>query len=1084
MPNKIRVSGVGVPDNAIAFPSGQITTGDPGSNLYAFLAGANAAFGFNMTASTLDMDFVPVPRNEPIYHGASGNLPSIGTFLEMFIGDFIFRGRVTHSDYNNTSSQGTIVKVQLEDDRHSLDRIKIHTEDLGDNIPSGIISVGRAYRILHGLTDDSDDTIDTLVFEYDKIYNQGATYSQIIEALQLAIDEGQITFSINQIPSVEQLEANIGGTIESLRFKFNMSTLTQVITSVLQDSGYDWYWNMTAQTVDLVNKKAEFNITESNILTLLNEATGYSDTSEATKRLSYGQDAVSEPTRFRLLGGRQQGIINSNLLSPIDGLDTSELDGHIIFYPAWYNISIGFYDADGYYRTYKPTDKELQMALAGIEQWTYFKIYQTETAANGGFNLPGDVGSQAAQHPDFQSRFDPLETLSDIAGNNALQNIRVINNRRDEDQNWVLDFFSRVNSHAQRHFGRSYIASGILYNEASGLFRPVDAAWCNIENQIDGNSLSASGSSGPFVENYKINTDLGPIAPFVSDDWRVSSHVVLPADTVYGPQGDQAPASFTEWTEDAPPFNPDGDGKHYIPCSLQVVGRRVINPRSSTLYGFEDYPDGTLWVQLPIIAGTKTQDSILANLSTLIELSNQIDGEGLFDLIDPTVLIEPYSSLTGVAIPVESRIRYGQSFPNPWVLGELHYQKEESVTVDESFVPWNFYPLGNSTSLDIMTERAVRRVQGQYVINTFSRYADVEQVGLPTITFDSFANQGVNASGQYGARAHGITEMNLTFGTQGYTSRYKIASYFASFGRDAPLGEKLRGELEGILHPIDFTTLDLINPAPPPPVGPPPAGDMPYLPYLFGEKKAAVKVDITEVNDVFTLDYASNPSSGPVEERYRGTTQTGGYEKPPTYSGDEDFVSGAICVDGFLNHGDEALYHVDEFEYDTNLGTRKVYRYFTGGRPFGNGSIVNVKQANTSDPTKYDVTLDGGLARAIIGVGVLGGGSVSVGDTTTLVTNSDSKIKPGNAASGLYIQSSAGGSIPVEVISITSPGTSGAFAYVRKINSFLQPDGSQSLSSGTPFPFPSHARVGDQGLLAITSDGKNVIFIPRIPLGT
>lgn len=1083
MTNIITVSGVGIPDNAIAFPSGQIPFGKGGANLYAFLAGANTSFGFNATPHSLDMDFVPVPRNEPIFHGASGNLPDIGTFLEMFIGDFIFRGRVQHADYQGATSQGTVVKVRLEDDRHSLNRIKIHTEDLGENVPSGVVSVGRAYRLIHGLTDDANDTVDALVFDYNKIATQGATYSQIIDAIQLAINEGQITFSLNQLPSISQLEANIGGAIEALRFKFNMTTLTETITTILQDSGYDWYWNMTSQQVNLVNKKAEFDITEENILQLLNEATGYSDISEATKRLSYGQDGVSEPTRVRLLGGRQQGIINSDLLSPIDGLDTSALDGNVTFYPAWQNISVGFYDAGGNYRTYIPQDKELQMALAGIEQWSYYKIYQTKKPSLGGFATTGDAGSRAAKHEDFRSRFDPLETLADIAGNDSENNIRVINNRLDEAQNWTMDFYSRINSHAQRHYGRSYIASGVIYNEASGLFMPVDSAWCNIENQINGQTLSASGSTGPFPENYKISTDLGPISPFVSNDWRVSPHVVLPADTTYGPQGNSAPASFTEWTEDAPPFNPDGDGKHYIPCTLQVVGKRIINPRSSTLYGFEDYPDGTLWVQLPVIAGTTSADGILANLSTMIEMSKEVGGEGLFDLVDPTILITPYETLTGVAIPVESRERYGQVYPNPWVMGKLHYQWQEDVTVDESFVPWNFYPIGDDTSLKIMTDRAIRRVQGQYVTHVFSRYADVEQVGLPTITFDSFANQGINASGEYGARTHGITEMNLTFSTAGYTSRYKLASYFASFGKEAPLGERVRAELDGILHPIDFTTLDLTNPAPPPSINPPPAGDTPYLPYLFGEKKTALKVIISQVNDVFTIDYAANPSSGPVEERYRGRTETGDYEKPPTYSGDEDFVSGAICVDGFLNHGDEALYHADEYEYDSSLGTRKVYRYFTGGRAFGNGSIVTVKQANAIVPTNFDVILDGSLARAIVNVGVLGGGSTSVDDTTTLVINSDAKVKPGNAASGLFIQTSAGSSVPVEIISIDNPGTSGAFAYARKINSYLQPDNSQSLTSGTPFPFPSHARVGDQGLLATTSNGTNAIYIARVPLG-
>lgn len=1071
MSNTITVSGVGIPDFAIPFPSSQIPFGQNGSNLYAVLANANATFGFNLTPNKLDMEFVPIPRNEPVYHGTSGQLPAIGTSLSMEIGDFYFKGRVIHSDYDS-SDRGTIVRIGLEDDRKILEKIKIHTEDLGNRPPSGIVSVGRAYRVLHGLTDEDANIVDSLVFEYNKIQEQGATYVEIIEAIQLAIDENQISFDLNKIPSVEKIEANIGGSVEALRFKFNMTSLAEVISSVLQDSAYDWYWNMDSDFVSIVNKKIGFQIEENNLIALINEVSGFGDPSEGTQRLSFGQDASQEPTRFRLLGGRQQGFINSELLSPIDGLDTFVLDGNIVFTPAWGNISIGFYDADGFYRTYTPSDKELQMALAGIEQWAYFKIYQVSE-----FGIPADAGSIAAQHDTFQSRFDPLEILADLAGNDPENNIRIIDNRRDEEHNWVIDFFNRVNNHAQRHFGRSYVLSNVAFNEASGLFKPIDAAWCNLENQIDGQATGVSGSPGPFVEDYDIHTDFGPVSPFVTDDFRISAHVVLPTNTVYGPQGDQAPADFTHWTEDAPPFNPDGDGRHYVPCSIQIVGGRIINPRSSELYSFEDYPDGTLWVQLPIIAGTMQQDGVLANLATLIELSKQVDSAGLFDVVDPTMLIEPYNALSGVAIPIEARIRYGQNFPDPWVTGNEHYLRGEDVEVDDAFVPWNFFPIGNQTSLEIMTDRAVRKVQGRAVNQVFSRYADIQQVGLPTLTFDSFANQAVNASGLYGERTHGVTDFNISLGTEGYSTRYKIASYFAEFGREAPLGERLRAELDGILHPIDFTTFNLASPIPPPP-GDPISSNVPgFMPPLVGEKKAGVKVVISQVNDIFTLDYSNNPSLGPEQERYRGLTETGNYLKPPSYTGSEDFTTGAICVDGFLNIGDSAIYHTDEFELPTG---NTVLRYFTSGRKFGAGNVVLVKQQSSQNSSNYDVILEGGLSRAILNVPALNG-SVRVNDRTTLIANNDASVKPGNAASGVYLQSSSAGAIPVQIISLDDAGTPDAFAYVRRINSDLEPDTGQALGSGIPFPFPSFAQIGDQGLLGTSSDGRDTIYLSRLP---
>jgi hypothetical protein len=1082
----ITVSGSpAIPDESIMFPSGQIAQGEPGSNLYAFLASADASFGFNLTSHRLDMEFIPLERNESIYHGASGQLPAIGTFLEINIKEFYFNGRVVHSDYSN-SDAGTIVKVSLEDERKTLEKIKIHTEDLGSSNLSGVVSVGRAYRILHGLRDEDANVVDALVFEYNKIHSYGATYVEILEAIQLAIDEGVIDFSISKLPTLAQIEANIGGTAESLRFKFNMASLDEAITTILQDTAYDWYWNMTASEINLVNKKTTFNIEENNLITLINNATGYSDISEGTERLSFGQDIISESTRFRLLGGRQQGFINSTLLSSIDGIDTSELDGNIVFTPAWGNINVGFYDADGYYRTYIPSDKELQMALAGIEHWTYFKIYQ-ETE----FDLPEDAGSIAAKHETFESRFDPLQTLSDLAGNDTENSIRIISNRRDEQHNWVIDFYNRILNHAQRHFGRSYICEDVIFNETSGLFQPVDSAWCNIENQIEGQDIGVSGSPGPFTEDYQINSTYGPISPFLTDDYKVSAHCVMPASTVYGAQGDQAPAGFTDWTEDAPPFNPDGDGKHYIPCSIYVVGGRVINPRSDDLYNFEDYPDGTLWVQLPLIAGLMKQDGVLANLATLIELSLKVESEGLYDSVDPTMLIEPYSSLSGVAIPIEARIRYGQSFPDPWVLGTEHYLKGESIEVDDAFVPWNFFPIGISTSLEIMTNRAIRNIQGKVVDHVYSRYAEITQLGFPLLSFDTFADQNENGDGLYGSRTHGVTDMNFSLGVDGYYTTYKIASYFGEFGREAPLGERSRAFLDGIIHPIDFTTLNLINQIPSQP-GPSVNTNINNFYFPGGsDKKQAVKVTISAIDRVFTLDYSSDPSSYEGPERYRGITETGSYEKPPDYNGDDDFKYGAICVDGFLSIGDQALYHNDEFETDSGV---VYYRYFTGGRPLSSASVVKIIQQNASDSSKYDVVFEGnGIKenptdnekRALLGLPTLGSGIVTVGSTTILCSSDDSdQINPGYDSTGIYLySSSAGGSIPVQITALTNPGTSAAKATVIRINSSLSPGvGEAETTNVVPFPFPAYALVGDQGLLCTSSDTQNLVFIPRLAL--
>jgi hypothetical protein len=1104
----IAVSGSAAVLDGISWPSGQFDSGTPGSNLGAFLASVSATFGFNLTPHSFSLGFIPYGAPDA-FHGASGQLPPIGHFLTMTIGEFFLHGRITHADYIH-NAQGTIVNVNVEDDRKTLRRTKIHTEDLGGSIPSGVISVAHAYREINGLLDVNNLPSDPLVAEYRRILEIGATYQQILEAIDLGFTQDKTPFSASDFPSVAKLESNIGSTINDLRFQFNLTPLDEAFSRILQDAGYDWYWNMGAAEINLANKKDVFDIDESDILELVSFFGSVSGLNE-TSQISFGQDANPEPTRFRVLGGHQEGILNSRLLSPIDGLDTHSIDrqdgtvanfGGIVFRKIWDQLTIGFYDAGGFYRTYIPGEKELQLALAGIEQWSYFKKFQTASpAANPpGYGLPADDGSVAAQDTTFQSRLDPLMPLAGEATSANSSGIRIISNRRDENYNWVLAFYNRVRDHASRHYGRSYVASGILYNEGSGFYRVIDAAWCNVENQIEGFPLSQSGVPGPFVEDYEINRDLGPVSPFLTDDYRIAAHCVLPANTVYGPQGDDVPASFSNWTEDAPPFNPTGDGSHYIPVELSVVGQRIINPRDDDLYSFERFPEGTIWCQLPINAGSdRGIDGTIRNLATLVSTNTKLSGSGLLDIINPGTILSAYSRLSGVAIPVEARIRYGQLFPTQWVAGNMHYQQAEEVQLDDQFVPWAFFPQGVMTSINVMNSRAMSRVRANIVNSSDSRFADFTQVGLPLISFDTFAEQGIGPSGLYGEFSHGVNELSIQFGDQGFSTRYKIASYYPRFGKDAPLGERVRGILNGIINPIDFAFLQLGRQSPDVANNPFIEASPGNVPVFFDTEQRAVRVRITSVANVFSL--SSTPP--PVRERYRGIDRNG-YTKPfqSLLSSDPDFSEGAVCVDGFLNIGDEALYHTDSFEQP---GGAQIFRYFTGGRPFGNSVIVEVAQTNGSnyDVTIVDPTMESfGITRAILDVPVLNG-TVNVGDFTTLAVQGNAAVAPGAAVdNGLFINGTAGGGAgvsPVMIIRVNDQGTLNATAVCQELDSNgnltgFALDSNNDVVQGSSFgntfsgtlilPFPQFATSGQKGFLttasvpnASTGSGVNVNFV-------
>lgn len=1072
----INIDGLGLADcqPVIAFPSGQIPDGQPGRDLQAVLTQINASFGFNTSPHSFNTTWVPTRDDPKAFHGASGQAPLVGDIIGFTVGEFLVSGEIFHSEYS-TNSQGTILQVNVRDNRRCLNAITLITEDLGDNPGSGVISVARGVRLTQGFTDVNGNVSEELFREYREVLERGCTYPQVLDAIQLAIDEGEIQFDITKIPTREQLEANLGGDASAIRFNFESTPLTEAITQVLEATAYDWYWSMSEQKVQLINRKVAFELQESELLNIVAQLGATSGLGQ-TVSLQFGDDLVTQPRRVRLLGAHQEGWLNSSLLGPIDGVDSPS--SGIIFEPAWPNFSVQFTDAVGILRSYQPTDLELQAALKGIEHWTYFKKYQTAptdlSLTSPGFGLPADQGSIAAQHPDFESRADPAQPLASIGGNASGQ-LRLINNRRDANQNWVLNFYNRVRDHAARFYGRAYLASGILANEASGAFRLAASAWGNLENQVEGQEISVVGSSGLFVNNYEINRDLGPLAPFKGTDDKISSYAVLPSGTVYGPEGEDPPAGFGQWTEDYNIGNQPSasnrrqrTGEHYIPISLTEIGQLTIDPRDP-LGAFEEYPEGTVLCELPQIAGTGLcENFVFRNLVTLTEEALASTSSGLFDVVDPGILVEPYALLTGVAIPIQFTERYGMSFPQEWVSGSLATDCDsEVVVIDDQFAPWNFPPQGRTTSIQLMEDRAFRRLQGLIAPAANSQFAQIELVGLPEISFDAFSNQSPDASGIIGLRNHGITDINFSLSTGGIRTNYRIASFFSEFGREAPLGERQRSILNGIINPIDR---DFSSPLAPPSRVRPQLPSTTNITNITGQGETITRATIDEVN--FALTFTTIPNVG-TQERYRGITAQQ-YTIPARIPGsiDPDFdpsagQGGAICTDGFLNIGDEALYHVNEFRLPG--GVREIQRYWTGGRPFANATVVIVSGIGTSNDV-FDVAIEGTIPlRRLVDVPLLNG-AVTVGERTTLVTRAGNTNpfleRPGIALNidGVFLNPGGNSSVPVEVVSITDAGTSGAIVTVQPLTDNGDVNtAATTTGSVVPLPNPEFVIVGDKG---------------------
>ena len=1055
------LSGIMVSGYEADFVSFKAPSGQWNVDLDAYLTSMSASLGFNMTPHKFSLQFIP-----SAFNGASGQLPEIGTYTTYEVRQgscsqgFLIAGNVVHADYQN-ATQGTVLKVDIDDRRQDiLDVIKITTEDLGTDIPNGLVSVGEAYRMETGFTDVNGDIEDSRVKEYRNIIELGATYQQIYEAIIYASGAGRSAFDWTKLPHPSIVSSNTLGSLEPLRFKFAAIPLSQAISTILSDSAFDWYWGMQDDAIKVVNRKVTFDVAEDSLAVqkLTPDSTNF----------GFGVDVVDSPSRITVLGAHQEGFLNSSLLGGIDGID-APAGTDFTFTPAWDSISVSFWDAYGIYRTYSPTETELKCALKSIEHWSYYKIYQN-AGGTIGWSDGVDAGTSGAEHHTFQSRYDPMMPVSDFT-NNPESGVRLITNRIDTDHNWVLEWYAKIQNHASAHYGRTYALSGIAFNEAEGEYKIIQAAWCNLENQ-------RANTGQPYSENYEIHNQYAPVAPFITQDFKVQAHCVLPSSTLYGPEGLSVPASFADWNEDAHPSGVQSYD-HYIPVSLSRVGQNVINPRAAG-NAFEDYPEGTIIAQLPVLAGTGLlQSAQLSTVVTTFEQAAAAAQSGLLDALDPRMLVGVHPTLTGVAIPVQIRNRYGQVYPAAWASGSISSGTRDTVITNDNYAPWNYFPVNTQSSVDVMSTRVSGVIHSQLIDVSESRFADITKIDWPIISFDGFANQN-QVSGVYGRRDHGITTISVNVNNGVPQTKYSIKSFFSEFGKEAPLGERNAAVLNGIIHPIDYTAFEVSNPQRPAPTI-----------FNYGLPVPAFNAEISPSKYVWavTITQVDNRGSTTSPERYHSQTKDG-VPKPGGAVDPLDPLD-LICRDGFFNVGDHATYIV---EYKKN-GQRR--RYYTGGTDLTTGAfVVVVDTVNASD---VDVTYRG---FSVPTVPVLPGvdiDNITAGDTGKLV--SDGVQRPQNegnitgirpaitaAGKGIYFDPAAVGGAgeagePAIITAIANLGESGALASVQKVfpsgaNAQAGPSGAVT---GTVYPLPwaAFAQSGDVGVYVSNGPDK-FIYISRI----
>jgi hypothetical protein len=1020
-----------------------------GSGTTAYLSSINSSFGFGETPHSFSLSYVPTSFDNE-------TLPSIGTPVSFEVEGFLVKGKVVHADYSK-DLRGNLLSINVEDNRKDLNNYYIDTVGLHSTSDTSNENLVDVYNWFNK-TQVSDSGRSASIRELERIEKDGATYRQIYNAVDYYENTlGTLSGLFSAIPAPEVVESQLTGSVDSYRWRLQGQTALSAIVTILSDVSYDVYWNMAEGKISVANRRYSVSISKDSI-------PFPGDTAE-TVHLKYGNDEADRPTKIKVFGPRMEGVVGSGRLIPASGAFNESYDmgvtvGQPVFEAGWRNVAINYFGPDGSLRQDYPTDSELSAALKSIEFWAHEKDLENRISNSGFIASSGVTAGQVS----------------------AAGNLAELTSRYNAEKSWVVNWYNKVKSFADSHYGKTYIlsSSSDLYSSIDD-FDVVNEAWSNIENQ----------ASGVFEEGYKIDATYNMLSPFYNPTTnKLRAYCVLPARTKWGVTGEGVPARFESWNEDA--------DNQFVP--VQVNMWRSKKTRFSSAAFEWDQSEKGISVTFPQFcfdpSGSRNTE-LTASSSGLAQANvGFASGTWTQDFVDPLLNPIPFESLNpasgmSVALPIRSRRRYGYSYPSPWTSGT---GSDLDIKIEDGFAPFKYEPRGAQTSVDRLTEDVNAYLASQKIDTQDATHAEVTKIGLPGISFDNFANQSVDSNG-YGSINHGITAVNVSKGlSEDWRTKYSVKAHFPQLVKAKPIQTDLEEDLSFAIKNIE-TRLDDFE------------VDL-QLPSVFRtfddtrisnidvggqEEKRSIPVTVTRVysrnsGDPYYLAVDSRGRSYPRNlDLNAGTTES----------------QQARAQDGLLDVGLEAVYHYERLDDGT------FQHWFTGGVDLTDAKVMEV----VSDPeiitvggTDYTVVdlrtlpLSTGAAITITNVPLLdesNTGAVEVGKKVPVSSpKGENNIRTtdftpdSSGQTQLYVSNTGGGNTTLMGSVVTAPsdlGTGGAISvYVASNGTETKTDG--SVVSGKPITVtfinidPRAIEVGDPIIAAEfkNSTGSGTTFICQV----
>lgn len=313
----------------------------------------------------------------------------------------------------------------------------------------------------------------------------------------------------------------------------------------------------------------------------------------------------------------------------------------------------------------------------------------------------------------------------------------------DEGKQWHIDWYNSVRSFAQNHYGRTYYYT----SEALDEVEVIDAAWCNLENATED------------VKHLGIFWD--PI------NNKLRAHARLPVgDVEWGANGEDHPTDPRQFTRT--------NEFTYVPIDATLYKKKDSEVEDSV---FVASLEKAVVITLPnnaMVPHTYTNATLVAmggELDNWYTSYNSSDTD--WDYRNPYWAPVAVTSVEAV-VPIRVKRRYGYEWPSTWASGT---GSELDIIVDDALGPWNYEQDGAKTSWQRMDLEAKTILESKVATRDSVTFAEVTRIGLPYITFDTYANQEKTTQG-YGIVSHGITSINVTKNTEGWwQTKYSIKSH-------------------------------------------------------------------------------------------------------------------------------------------------------------------------------------------------------------------------------------------------------------------------------------------------------------------